>query len=138
MARSSSGAGNLDWVAPIGRALLATIFVISGYGKLTAFSDTAKHIAEKGLPLAPVFAFGTVAIELVGGVLLLLGWKARWTALAMALFLVPATLLFHRYWSFEGSARAMQRIQFLKNLAIMGGLLMVSANGPGSASVDKG
>jgi putative oxidoreductase len=133
---SKSSTGSLDWLAPIGRALLATIFVISGYNKLMGFTETAATIAAKGLPVAPVFTFLTIAIELGGGVLLLVGWKARWTALAMALFLVPATLLFHRYWSFEGSARATQKINFLKNLAIMGGLLMVSAQGPGRASID--
>ena len=133
-----SAESNLAWLAPVGRALLATIFVLSGYAKLTGFADTAKHIAEKGLPFAPVFTFATIAVELGGGILLLVGWKARWTALGMALFLVPATLMFHRYWSFEGSARAMQRLNFLKNLAIMGGLLMVSAQGSGKASVDGG
>ena len=133
---SKSAATNLAWLAPIARALLATIFVISGYGKLTGFSGTAAVIASKGLPLASVFTFLTIAVELGGGILLLVGWKARWTALVMALFLVPATLLFHNYWSFEGATRAMQKINFLKNLAIMGGLLMVSAQGAGRASVD--
>ena len=131
-----SSADNLAWLAPIARALLATIFVISGYNKLTGFNDLVTTLAKQGLPLPQVAAFGTIAIELVGGILLLVGFKARWTALVMALFLVPATLMFHRYWSFEGAQRAGQKINFLKNLAIMGGLLMVSAQGPGRASVD--
>jgi putative oxidoreductase len=133
---SKSSANNLEWLAPIGRALLAAIFVISGYNKLTGFNDLVATLAKQGLPLPQVFAFGTIGIELVGGIFLLIGFKARWTALVMALFLVPATLLFHRYWSFEGSARAAQKINFLKNLAIMGGLLMVSAQGAGRASID--
>jgi putative oxidoreductase len=90
-------------------------------GKLTGFAGVTGAIAAKGLPLAPVLLVAAMALMAVGSALVISGWKARLGALLLLLFLVPTTLLFH-----TDVADRMERIQLLKNLAIMGGLLLVA------------
>jgi putative oxidoreductase len=123
--------------ALIGRILLAVIFLISGFGKIGGFEGTAGYIASKGLPLPQVVAALTIAVELGGGLLLAVGWKARWAALALAVFTLLAAIIFHNFWAAEAAQKMNQQINFLKNLAITGGMLMVFAFGPGRYSVDK-
>ena len=120
-----------------GRILLALIFVQSGFGKITGFEGTVGYIASQGLPLPQLAAIGALTIELVGGTLLILGWQARWAATAIFLFLIPTTLIFHNYWAAEAAQQGMQQINFMKNLAIMGGMLYVMAFGAGPLSIDN-
>ena len=127
-----------DALALVGRILLGSIFVLSGFQKLTGFSGVIGSIAGKGLPMPEVLAVLTVAIELGAGLLLVVGLKARWAAVLLFLFIIPVSLTFHNFWTMEGAAAAMNKIQFLKNVSIMGGMLMVAAFGPGRLSVDKG
>ena len=117
-----------------GRVGLGLLFVVSGFGKITGFAGTAGYMASKGMPMAEVLLVGAIAIELVGGLMLLAGFKARWAALAIAAFLVPTTLIFHSPVGPEAQA---QMTQFLKNLSILGGMLYVAAFGPGAWSVDR-
>jgi len=131
---------NPDYANPaafIGRILLALIFVVSGVGKITGYAGTAAVMAAKGLPMVDVLLPLTIAVELGGGLLLALGWKARWAAAALLLFLIPTTLIFHQFWGIEPKLAQMQKIHFLKNVAIMGGMLMVLAIGAGRWSVDR-
>ncbi|MBS0321507.1 MAG: DoxX family protein [Proteobacteria bacterium] len=121
----------------VGRILIALLFVPSGFGKLTNFEGTVGYIASKSLPLPQVGAVVAIAVELGLGLLLLVGWKARWAALIMALFTIAAGLLFHNYWAMPPDQAMGNRINFFKNLAIAGGLLFVYAFGPGRLSVDK-
>ena len=121
----------------VGRIFLALIFVVSGVGKITGYAGTAAYMTSKGLPLVDVLLPLTIAIELGGGLLLALGWKARWAAAALLLFLVPTTLIFHQFWGIDPKLAQMQKIHFLKNVAIMGGMLMVLAIGAGAWSVDR-
>jgi len=81
--------------AVTGRILLGLLFVISGFGKITGFAGTAAFMASKGMPMAEVLLVGAIAIELVGGLMVVAGFRARWAAFAIAAFLVPATLIFH-------------------------------------------
>ena len=120
-----------------GRVFLALIFVVSGVGKITGYAGTASYMASKGLPLVDVLLPLTILVELGGGLLLALGWKARWAAAALLLFLIPTTLIFHQFWGLEPKLAQMQKIHFLKNVAIMGGMLMVLAIGAGAWSVDR-
>ena len=120
----------------IARILLALMFVLAGFGKLTGLEGTAGYIASKGLPLPMVLAVATGVLELVAGVLLIVGWQARWAALALAAFTVLASLLFHNFWAMPKDQQFMQQLMFMKNLAITGGLLFVFAFGPGSLSLD--
>ena len=121
----------------VGRALLALIFIGSGFSKIAGFADTAASMAGKGIPMVEVLLIIAILIELGGGLLLALGYKARWAALALFLFLIPATLTFHAFWAVEPEQVTMQLIQFQKNLAIMGGMLYVVFNGPGRMSLDR-
>ncbi len=79
----------------------------------------------------------TALVEVVGGAMLVLGWKARWAALALAVFTVAATLVFHAYWSVPADQVMNQQIHFMKNLAIVGGLLSVFAHGSGRYALDN-
>ena len=127
-----------DALALVGRILLGLIFVLSGFKKLMAFSGLVASISGKGLPMPEVLAVLTIAIELGAGLLLVVGWKARWAAFLIFLFTIPVTVVFHNFWAMEGAQAAMNQTQFLKNLSIMGGMLMVAAFGPGRYSLDKG
>lgn len=125
-----------------GRLLIANIFIISGFKKIGGFAGTAGYMAAKmGLPqdsmLVNVLLVATIAIELGGGLLLLLGWQARWAATAILLWMIPVTLIFHAYWGLPADQMQMQMIQFQKNMAIMGGLLYIVAFGPGAVSLGR-
>jgi len=121
----------------LGRIFLALLFVVSGIGKITGYAGTAAVMASKGLPLVDILLPLTIAVELGGGLLLALGWKARWAAAALFLFLIPTTLIFHQFWGIDPKLVQMQKIHFLKNVAIMGGMLLVLAIGAGAWSVDR-
>jgi putative oxidoreductase len=122
----------------VGRLLLASIFIIAGLEKIAGFDGTAKFMASKGLPMANLLLVATIMIELGGGLMIALGWHARWGALAIFLFLIPVTLVFHAFWTFEGAEYSHQMHSFLKNLAIMGGMLYIMAAGSGRYSLDSG
>lgn len=120
----------------VARILLALMFVMSGVSKLTGLEGTAGYIASVGLPMAQVLAVGAGVLEVAAGVMLIVGWQARWAALALAAFTVLASLLFHNFWAMPKDQQFMQQLMFMKNLAITGGLLFVFAFGPGSLSLD--
>ena len=126
-----------DWAALLGRVLLAAMFVISGFGKITGFEGTAGYIAAKGLPLPEVLTALAIAVELGGGLAILLGWKTRWAAVAVAVFLIVITPIFHGYWSAPPAEAMQQQINFLKNASILGGVLLLLSFGPGRFSVDR-
>ena len=109
----------------IARVLLCLVFVNAVLGKLMGFGAVAGMIAAKGLPLAPLLLVAAMALMAVGSALVISGWKARLGAVLLLLFLVPTTLIFH-----SDVADTMQRIQLLKNLAIIGGLLLVIDRDP--------
>jgi putative oxidoreductase len=123
--------------ALVGRILLSAIFLFSGFGKLMDWSGTAAGMEKHGMIAVPFFLAGAIALELGGGLSVLLGWKARWGAVALLVFIVPATLIFHNFWAEEGAARMNQMTHFMKNIALMGGLLMVMAHGSGGFSIDN-
>ena len=123
--------------ALIGRILLAAIFITSGFGKITGFEGTVGYIASKGLPLPQIGTVIAILVELGGGLMLAIGYKARWAALAIAIFTLAAGILFHNYWAVAGAGRMGEEINFWKNVAITGGALAFFAFGPGRYSVDK-
>jgi len=112
--------------------------MISGWGKLTSFAATAGYIGSKGLPLSEVLAAISIAIELGAGLALILGFKARWAALALAVFIVVITPIFHNFWAVPAAQAMAQQINFEKNVSILGGMLIIVAFGPGRYSLDKG
>ncbi len=121
----------------IGRILLSLIFVISGFKKIVGFAGTAGYMSSKGLPMVQVLLVLTILVELGGGLMILLGWKARWAALAIFLFLIPVTLVFHAFWAVDPAQTQMQFNSFMKNFAIMGGMLYIIAYGAGPLSLDR-
>lgn len=121
-----------------GRIFLSIIFILSGLGKFLNYNETAQFMAAKGFTMVPLFLIGAAIVELAGGISLFLGYRARWGGLLLFLYLIPVTLIFHDFWEFSGIEREMQRTNFLKNLAIMGGLLYVACIGSGKCSVDVG
>lgn len=120
-----------------GRILLALIFLLQGIGKIGAFAGTAGYMAKYGMPMVEVLLVGTIVVEVVGGLMLVVGWNARWAALALFLFVLAASLIFHPFWAVPPEQVTMQTIHFQKNLAIMGGLLFVVFCGPGRLSLDR-
>src|SRR5450759_5854892 len=98
-----------------GRILLALIFIISGFGKITGYAGTAGYMASKGLPMVDVLLPLTILVELGGGLLIAIGWNARWAAAVMFLFLIPVTLVFHNPAGLAPAEAQQQMINLLKN-----------------------
>jgi putative oxidoreductase len=129
---------NQNVAALAGRILLALMFLIAGIGKIgDGFAGTVGYISSVGLPQPQLAAVGAIIVEIVGSLALIVGWKTRWAALALAIFTVAAALLFHNYWAMPANQQMMQQIIFMKNLAVAGGLLMLAVAGPGAWSVDR-
>lgn len=121
-----------------GRVLLALLFLSAGYLKATDFAGAAVGtVTRSGLPLPQVTAALVTAIEIVLPLLLILGLYVRWAALGLAAFTVAATFIAHRFWSFEGAAWFAQFFNFWKNLAVVGGLLILAATGPGRYALGR-
>ena len=120
-----------------GRILLALMFVLSGAGKLGDIAGTAGYIASAGLPAASALAVGAGLLEVVAGLALMIGFRARWAALALGVFTLLASVLFHAYWSAPAAQQYVQQLMFMKNLAVAGGMFLVAAFGAGPASVDE-
>jgi putative oxidoreductase len=123
-----------SWTRLAGRLALGLIFLVSGAGKLAGWSGTVAYAGSKGIPA--VLLAGAVAFEILGAISLMAGWKARWGAAALLVFLVPVTLVFHAFWAVPVVEHQAQMINFMKNLAIAGGLLSVLGAGPGALGVD--
>jgi len=113
----------------IGRILIGHIFVLSGWSKIGAIAGTQSYMASVGLPGFMIYP--TIALEIGAGLAVIIGFKARWAALALALFSIVSALFFHTDF-----ANQMQMIMFMKNFAMAGGLLYVYAMGPGTLSLD--
>jgi putative oxidoreductase len=123
--------------ALVGRLLIGAIFLLSGFAKLTDTSGTVAHMEAAGLPYASTLAIIAGIAELAGGASLVFGFLTRIGALGLILFMIPTTIIFHGFWSFEGAEQQAQMINFMKNLAIIGGLALIIAFGPSRYSIDK-
>ena len=123
--------------ALIGRILIAAIFIVSGIAKLTDTTGTAGYMQAAGIPAPHTLAIIAGIAELAGGVSLVLGLLTRIGALGLIVYLAIVTLTMHAFWSFEGAEQKTQMVNFMKNLAIMGGLFTVMAFGPSRYSIDK-
>ena len=114
------------------RICLCIIFINSGIGKIFDFASTAKMMAARGLPIANILLIFTIAFQLLGGLSLLLGYKVKIGSILLILFLIPATLVFH-----NPIADSEELNDFLKNIGLIGGLLMVIYAGAGALSIDN-
>jgi len=125
-----------DALTLAGRALVALLFIPAGWEKIGGFAGIAGYIASKGVPLPEVAAAIAVVAELGLGLMLLLGWKARLAAAGLAVFVAVITPIFHNFWAMPEAQQMMQQQAFYKNLAIVGGLLVLAAFGAGGWSLD--
>jgi putative oxidoreductase len=126
----------LRGLVPIGRVLFATIFVLSAFGHFSA--NAVAYAASAGTPFANIVVPAAGVLALVGGLSIMLGLKARWGAALLVLFLVPVTLIMHRFWSETDAMQAMvARAMFLKNVSMLGGALLLMYFGAGPISVDE-
>jgi putative oxidoreductase len=112
------------------------MFLLAGISKFGGLEGTAGYVASKGLPLPQVLAVATALLEVGAAALLIVGWQARGAALALALFTLLATVLFHNYWALPAEQQMVQQLMFMKNIAVSGGLLAVFAFGAGQWSLD--
>ena len=120
-----------DWVALVGRVLLAGIFLVSGIVKIVEFGNVRDVMTAHFLPVSDVLAsaliLGSVLLEVLGALSLILGFRTKWGTALLVVALLPATFVFHVEMGDEN-----QIVHFFKNFAILGGLLLVAAFGPGS------
>ena len=126
-------------VAVLGRILLCTIFLLSALGnKIPNFQAVAGYMAKEGVPAPQVMLAGAIAFLIAGSLSVILGYKARVGATLLLVFLVLATYYFHDFWTLsDPQAQQEQMIQFLKNLGLMGAMLLIIANGTGPMSLDR-
>jgi putative oxidoreductase len=124
------------FAAPLGRLLFSLIFLASAAGKLANWAPPAQMIADKGLPAPGAFLSIAIVLEIVGGLMVLLGLQARWGGVLLLLFLVPVSFIMHNFWVLPAEQQQEQMISFMKNVALMGGALMFVALGAGPVSVD--
>ena len=126
-----------DWASLLGRIALAALFLWSGYAKLAYMDGNVGYMKAYGMPAAELLIWPALLVEIVAGAMLLVGWKARWAAVALALFTLLATFIFHAYWGVPADQVLNQQIHFMKNLAVVGGLLSVMAHGAGRLALDR-
>ena len=125
-----------DVILLLGRVALGAIFVKSGVQKLFALGVFAASLASRGVPQSAVWAAIGATVECVGGILIVTGFKTRPASVLMILFVIVATGISHRYWEFADAARRTQESQFFKNLAIIGGFLLLFVTGSGRFGLD--
>ncbi len=119
------------------RALMALIFLMSGFGKVANFAYMANYARTAGLPFPEFSIAAAIVIELIGGLALLIGFQTRWSALVLAIFLVPATIVFHAARMGDPGQAQIQMVEVLKNFAIVGGLLKFYLEGAGALAIDN-
>ena len=125
------------------RALTSAVFIVFGYlqftniGTYTTNPAIVKFVGVTGGVLSPmVIAYLVATIDLFGGLLILVGFRTRWAASVLIMFVVLTLIFAHPFWTFEGPSRAANQVQFYKNLAIIGALLFLIVLGPGRYSLD--
>jgi putative oxidoreductase len=121
----------------LARALLAALFVFAGYLKITTMAATTGNFVKLGLPYPEVLVWLVIAVELLGALLVLIGWQTRLVAWGLAIFTVATAVIGHRFWGIDASQFNRELTQFLKNLAIAGGFVLLAVHGPGRLSVDR-
>ena len=127
----------MDSALAIGRIVLVIIFIFSGFGKLMDISGTAAFIASKGLPFPQVAAVAAGIGELVFGLAIAVGWQTRLAAVGLIVFTAVSAFFFHDFWNLPaGAEREDQMIHAMKNLSMIGGLVVLAAAGAGRLSVD--
>lgn len=118
------------------RVLFVALFLPAGLSKLTGFAGTVGYISSVGLPLPTLGAALALTVEIVGSLALLAGFGTRIAALVLAAFTLVASFFFHAYWAVPADQVMVTQLLFFKNIAVVGGLLALAANGAGAWSLD--
>lgn len=118
------------------RVLFVALFLPAGISKLTGFTGTVGYISSVGLPLPTLGAILALAVEILGSLALLAGFGTRFAALVLAVFTLVASFFFHAYWAAPAEQAFVTQLLFFKNIALVGGLLALAANGAGAWSLD--
>lgn len=121
----------------LARVFMASLFLVAGTRKLLTYAATVGYMAKLGFPAPGVAAAVAMVIELGAGLMLLTGWRTRWAAWLLVVFVAVATAMAHRFWEFDQAQFGNQLNHFLKNIAIIGGLFFVATFGPGRMALDK-
>lgn len=124
-------------ITVIGRVMLCAIFFFSAVGhNISHFNEVAAQMELHDLPAPKVLLVGAIAFLIAGSLSVVVGYKSRFGALLLLVFLAMASYYFHNFWAVEEAQRQMQQVHFMKNLSIMGAMLMIIVNGPGPMSFD--
>ena len=125
-----------DFFSLVGRLMLAYLFIPAGLAKVTGFQGSVGYASAMGMSLPEVGVAIGALIEIFAGLAILFGFKAKWGALVLAFFTLVASFIFHAYWNLPAEQVMMQQLMFNKNMAIVGGLLLLSAFGAGRYAFD--
>jgi putative oxidoreductase len=129
-------ADGLSYIVPVGRALFSLIFIMAAPGHFS--QQTISYAVAQGVPMADVLVPMSGVISLIGGLSVLLGYHARLGGWLLVLFLVPVTIQMHNFWAETDAMKAhMQQIMFMKNVAMLGGALLIAYFGAGPFSLDS-
>lgn len=120
----------------LGRIAIAALFLPAGLNKLMAVEGTTGYFASLGLPAVAILVWVVIAIEILGGLALILGYHTRFVAIGLAIFTVLASIVGHAFWAAPADAAFIAQLLFFKNIAVTGGLLVLASSGAGSISID--
>ena len=120
----------------LGRIAIAALFLPAGLNKLVAIEGTSGYFASLGLPGVAIFVWLVIAIEVLGGIALIIGYQTRFVAIGLAIFTVLASIAGHAFWAAPVDAAFIAQLLFFKNIAVTGGLLILASAGAGSISID--
>ena len=127
-----------QWGPLAGRILISLIFIMSGLGKVFQFDGQVAYAASQGVPLASLAIIISIIAELAAAAMIVFGFKARLGALILLLWMIPVSLMMHAFWNIEDPmAQQMNMIMFMKNLSMMGAMLLIMSFGPGPKSINN-
>ncbi len=124
----------MKYLVLLGRILYSAIFIMSGPGHFTA--GTIGYAASKGVPMASFLVPVSGVMAIVGGLSILLGFKAKWGAWLIVIFLLPVSFMIHNFWAVDPAHAMMDQVNFMKNMSMLGAALMIAYFGSGPLSVD--
>ena len=131
-----------EYMQAISRVLISAVFIVFGYIQLTHIGNyianpaVVKVAAMTGFLSPTILAYLVMVINLVGGILILVGYQTRWASIVLIAFVVLTLIFVHNFWTMEGPARIGNQVNFYKNLVIIGALLLLIIHGPGSCSLE--
>jgi len=137
MSANVNGVNNQPTLLLLARIFIAALFLVAGTRKLLGYAATVGYFAKLGFPAPDVVAVLAIVIELGAGLMLATGWRTRWAAWLLVVFVAVATAMAHRFWEVEPAQFGNQLNHFLKNIAVIGGLFFVATFGPGRMALDK-